>query len=279
MAGMVEVILGGEAVAAGIVTRHRLRSSYRLVYRGVYAADGGELTLRDRAIAAWLATRRKGVIAGVAASALHGAFWVDSTQPIEVAGVKCAPQDGLVSRTERIADDEVTLVSGLPVTTLARTAFDLARHLDRATALTRLDAMMWAQPFSVEDVGTLATRYPRAPGSGQLRELLGLVDGGAASPRESRSRLQLVDAGFPHPQTQVPVLVGAQPVTYLPIGWPEYRVGVDCGPNDTARQRMLEALGWLVTHADEDRPERWLPSVEAALASRGCFVERGRLAA
>lgn len=179
---MVEVILGGEAVAAGIVTRHRLRSSYRLVYRGVYAATGGELTLRDRSIAAWLATRRKGVIAGVAASALHGASWVDATQPIEVAGVTCAPQDGLVPRSERVAADEITVLLGLPVTTVTRTAFDVARHLDRASALARLDAMMWAQAFSLDEVGQLAKRYPRAPGSRQLGELLPLVDGGAASP-------------------------------------------------------------------------------------------------
>ena len=277
---MVEVILGGEAVAAGVVTRHLLRTSYRLVYRGVYAANGGELTLRDRAIAAWLATRRRGVIAGVAASALHGASWVDAAQPIEVAGVKCAPQNGLVPRTERIADDEVALVSGLPVTTVARTAFDVARHLDRPVALARLDAMMWVQPFSIDDVRELAKRYPRAPGSRQLRDLLPLVDGGAASPWQSRNRLALLDAGFPQPQTQIAVLVGAHPVAHLDIAWPEHRVAVECGPKDVARQRMLEALGWLVIRVDvDDRPEDWLPAVEAALASRGCFVEANYLAA
>lgn len=271
---MVEVILGGEAVAAGIVTRHRLRSSYRLVYRGVYAATGGELTLRDRSIAAWLATRRKGVIAGVAASALHGASWVDATQPIEVAGVTCAPQDGLVPRRERVAADEITVLLGLPVTTVTRTAFDVARHLDRASALARLDAMMWAQAFSLDEVGQLAKRYPRAPGSRQLGELLPLVDGGAASPWHSHTRLQLVDAGFPRPQTLVPILSGAQPVDYLDIGWPAYRVAVEYGPIDVARQRMLAALGWLVIRvAAEDERQDWLPAVEAALASRGCFVE------
>ena len=277
---MVEVILGGEAVAAGVVTRHLLRTSYRPVYRGVYAANGGELTLRDRAIAAWLATRRKGVIAGVAASGLHGASWVDAAQPIEVAGVKCAPQQGLLPRTERIADDEVTLVAGLPVTTLARTAFDVARHLDRPCALARLDAMMWAQPFSLDDVRELAKRYPRAPGSRQMRDLLPLVDGGAAAPGQSRIRLALLDAGFPRPQTQVAVLVGAQPVAYLDIAWPEHRVAVEYGPKDVARQRMLEALGWSVIRvAADDRPEDWLAAVESALASRGCFVEANYLAA
>lgn len=37
---------------------------------------------------------------------------------------------------------------------------------------------------------------------------------------------------------------------------------------------MLAALGWLVIRvAAEDERQDWLPAVEAALASRGCFVE------
>ncbi len=271
---MVEVILGGEAVAAGWVTRHALRTSYRKVFRGVYAATGGRLTLRDRAIAAWLATRRKGVIAGQTAAALHGASWVDVTAPIEVAGASCGPQEGLVLRTESVADDEITRIAGLPVTTRVRTAYDVGRHLGRGDALARLDALMWDRPFSVDDVAALGRRYPRAPGSRQLRELLPLVDGGAATPSQSRVRLTLIDAGCPRPQTQLPVLVGSQPVAYLDIGWPEYRVAVVCGAEDVARQRMLESLGWIVVWVgDGERPQSWLARVEAALACRGCFVE------
>ncbi|OBB48448.1 hypothetical protein [Mycobacterium sp. 852002-51961_SCH5331710] len=271
---MVRVILGGEAVAAGWITRHALRTSYRKVFRGVYAANDGELTLRGRAIAAWLATRRKGVIAGQTAAALHGASWVDVTQPIEVAGASCGPQEGLVLRTESIADDEITSLAGLPVTTRVRTAYDVGRHLDRGDALARLDALMWDRPFSVEDVADLARRYPRAPGSRQLRELLTLVDGGAATPSQSRVRLALIDAGCPRPQTQLPVLVGSQPVAYLDIGWPEYRVAVVCGAEDVAQQRMLESLGWIVVWVGEgERLQAWLARVEAALACRGYFVE------
>ena len=70
---MAEVILGGEAVRAGVVTRHELARWYAPLYRGVYARKDQQLSLRDRAVGAWLATGRKGVIAGVAAAALHGA--------------------------------------------------------------------------------------------------------------------------------------------------------------------------------------------------------------
>lgn len=142
---MGEVFLGGEALAAGRVTRHQLQRWYRTVYRGVYVPKGGEVSLRDRAVGAWLASGRRGVIAGVAASALHHASWVDNTHPIELVGVKCRPQPGLIPRLERTADDEVTTAFGLPVTTRLRTAFDLGRHLNRPEALARLDALMWTQ--------------------------------------------------------------------------------------------------------------------------------------
>ena len=276
-----EVILGGEAVAAGQVTRHELRRWYTNLFRGVYVRKDCDVSLRDRAIGAWLVTRRRGVVAGVAASALHGAPWVDPTVPIELVGAKCAPQDGLICRTERVADDEVTRIAGLPVTTRVRTAFDLGRHLDRPDALARLDALMWNQTFSIDAVLQLTERYPRARNTRQLRELLPLVDGGAESPRESRTRLCLHDNGFPLPETQIPVLVGSRPVAFLDMGWRDYMVAVEYDGDhhrknrnqyvkDIARLRMLEAMGWIVIRViAEDRPEEWLARVEAALISRG----------
>ena len=284
--GIGKVILGGEAVRAGVVTRHELRRDYTTLFRGVFIRKGTEVTLRDRAIGAWLATGRKGVIAGVAASALHGAPWVDPAQPIEVAGVKGRPQDGLVLRAERIAADEITRLSGLPVTTRVRSAFDLGRHLGRAESLARLDALMWNQRFSIDEVARLAHRRPRVGGLAQLRELLPLIDGGAASPRESRTRLWLHDSGFPRPETQIPVLSGSRPVAFLDMGWSQYGVAVEYDGDhhrkdrrqyvkDIERMRMLEAMDWIVIRViAEELPAAWLGRVEVALAARGCHLRR-----
>jgi hypothetical protein len=279
-----EVILGGEAVAAGVVTRHELRRDYKTLFRGVYARKDCDVSLRNRAIGAWLASRRNGVISGVAASSLLGAPWVDPTVPIELAGAKCSAQEGLIPRIERVGDDEITRIAGLPVTTRVRTAFDLGRHLDRPEALARLDALMWNQKFSIDAVLALADRYPRARGVRQLRELLPLVDGGADSPRESRIRLCLHDAGYALPETQIPVLSGTRPVAFLDMGWRDYMVAVEYDGDhhrknrnqyvkDIARLRMLEAMGWIVIRViAEDRPEDWLARVEAALISRGAGI-------
>lgn len=282
---MAEVFIGSEAMAAGRVTRHELNRWYRAVHHGVYAPKDVELSLRDRAIAAWLASRRKGVIAGVAASALHGAPYVDPTHPIELAGARIRAQDGMVPRVERLADNEITRIAGLPVTTRVRTAFDMGRHLDRVDALTRLDALMWNQRYSIDEAMGLADAHPRAHGVKQLRELLPLVDGGASSPTESRTRLLLIDAGFAPPETQIPVVRGVTPVAWLDMGWPEYQVAVEYDGDhhrknrrqyvkDIARLRMLEALGWIVIRViAEDKPQDVIARVEAALVSRGCLIE------
>lgn len=282
---MANVILGGEAVRAGVATRHELARDYTKLYRGVFVRKDVEITLRERAIGAWLATGRKGVVAGSAAAALHGAPWVDPTTPIEITGVKGRPQEGLVLRTERVAPDEATRRSGLPVTTRERTAFDLGRHLDRFGALARLDALMWDQHYDIADVLDLADRHPHARGVKQLRELLPLVDGGAASPRESMLRLWLLDCGFPRPETQIPVFDESRPVAFLDMGWSEYGVAVEYDGDhhrkdrqqyvkDIARLRMLQQLGWIVIRViAEDRPQDWLARAEKALASRGCHLE------
>lgn len=65
------VVIGSEASAAGRVTRHGLRTRYTRLFPDVYGP--ANLSVWDKARAAWLWSGRRGVVAGVAASALHHA--------------------------------------------------------------------------------------------------------------------------------------------------------------------------------------------------------------
>ena len=76
------VIIGSEALAAGMVTRNDLRRRYTRMFPDVYGPP--KPTIRERARGAWLWSGRRGVIAGVAASALHWAKYVDDDVPIEL---------------------------------------------------------------------------------------------------------------------------------------------------------------------------------------------------
>ncbi|MGV7257163.1 hypothetical protein PJI20_22630 [Mycobacterium kansasii] len=278
---MTAVFLGSEAVTSRKMTRHELQRWYRPVYPGVYAPQRHNLSLRDRTIGAWLWSGRRAVISGVAASALHGAQWIDDDVAIELVWSNTRPPRGLVARDEVLADDEITRVAGLPVTTLARTAYDLGRHLPRGQAVARLDALMRATPFSTEDVLLLATRYPGARGVRRLRAAVPLVDAGAASPRETWLRLLLIDAGFPTPSTQIPVQKDWRLIAMLDMGWEKYQVAAEYDgdqhrtdrrryAHDQRRLRTLAQLGWLVIRViAEDRSEEVIARVRHALLARG----------
>ena len=275
------VLIGSEAVAAGALTEHQLRRWHRPLLRDVYVPKWDAPSLDDRILAAWLWSRRRAVLAGVAASALHGAQWVDADRPIELVAPSARPQRGLVVRNETLDGDEITRLKQLPVTTVARTAFDLGRHLPRAAALARLDALMHATPFSREDVNVLAKRHRGARGLRRLRDVLPLVDGGAASPRETWLRLLFIDAGLPTPATQIPVYDDWQFVAMLDMGWEDYKVAAEYDGDqhrtdrrqfvkDINRLAKTQDLGWHVIRVvNEHRPDDVISRVYQALTRRG----------
>ena len=279
---MVEVFLGREALGDGL-SRHQLRRWYQPIFRGVYVPKRATPSLRDRAVGAWLSSNRTGVIAGVAASALHGAAWVDDTEPVEVLVDERRRQPGLIVRMDRFSNDEVMTVDGLPVTTPGRTAFDLGRYLRRSAAMAWLDALLRAAPFGAGDVELLMRRYGPVRGVRQLRELLPLVDAGAASPKESWLRLLLVDGGLPAPESQIPVLDGDSPIAFIDMGWRAIRLGVEYDGDqhrtdrrqyvkDLRRLPMLEKRGWeMIRVIAEDSPAQVLHRVMEAFTRRGGF--------
>ncbi|MCV7441418.1 hypothetical protein H7K33_04195 [Mycobacterium paraense] len=278
---MVGVLIGSEAVAGGVVTRHELRRWYEPIYPGVYAERGQQLSLRQRTEGAWLWSRRRAIVAGVAASALHGARWVDGNTPIELVWPNTRPPRGIVAREQSLADDEVARIAGLPVTTVVRTAYDMGRYLPRGQAIARLDALMRAKPFSAEGVLLLAERYPAARGVRRLRSVLRLVDGGAASPKETWLRLLLIGAGLPMPTTQIPVVEGYCALAMLDMGWPEFGVAAEYDGDqhrtdrrqfakDHWRLRKLGEMGWIVIRViAEDKPAEVVERARRALLARG----------
>jgi hypothetical protein len=150
----------------------------------------------------------------------------------------------------------------------------------------RIDALMNVSDAKVVDVEAVMRRHPRANGLRQLRETLALVDGGAESPYESRTRLLLMRNGFPPPETQIEVFDDkGYFVARIDMGWREYQVGVDFEgaqhwteprqfTKDIDRYARLPELGWkdvrLTSGIFHNSPQQFLRRVGDALTARGC---------
>jgi very-short-patch-repair endonuclease len=248
--------IGSEALAAGKLSRHALRTYYRAMMPNVYIDKRVQPSLQQRTASAWLWSRREAVIADLAASAFHGAKWVADNAAIELIWRNARAPVGVKTRDELLLDGETQQRGGMHVTTPERTAFDLARRPPLTQAVARLDALANATGFKVSDIVELAARHPHTRGLRQLEAALDLVDPGAQSPKETWLRLLLVNAGFPKPQTQIPVLgPDGYPRYFLDMGWKDIMLAVEYDGEqhrtsrpqfvkDVERLEYLNRVGW-----------------------------------
>ena len=197
--------IGSEAIKSGALSAYRLRSRCIAIHPDVYVPTGTDLSAQTRAHAAWLWSRRRGVIAGQSASALHGAKWVDSRTPAQLLYEHRRPPTGIRTWSDRVADDEIRLINEMRTTTPARTAFDLACRNPVGKAVAAIDALARATRLDVADAEAVAERYRGHRNIRRARKALQLVDSGAESPRETWLRLLLVGPGYPRPETQISV--------------------------------------------------------------------------
>uniref|UniRef100_A0A5Q5BDG4 Cullin, a subunit of E3 ubiquitin ligase n=3 Tax=Mycobacteriaceae TaxID=1762 RepID=A0A5Q5BDG4_MYCSS len=249
--------LGSGALAAGM-TRHALRTRYVAVHKDVYVAENTEMTAIVRARACWLRSRGHGVLAGFSASALHGSRWIDGRRPATVIGNNRRREPGVTVWADAIGDDEICLINGMRVTTPLRTAIDLARRYPVDKSVPAIDALARATRLSVTDLRQALDRYAGWKGIKQARTAIGLVDPGAESPKETWLRLLIVRAGFPRPETQLPVydeygmLIGE-----VDLGWRDHKIAAEYEGDHHRTNRVvfrkdirrIEALteqGWLV---------------------------------
>ncbi|MCV7175749.1 endonuclease domain-containing protein [Mycolicibacterium sphagni] len=250
--------VGSEALTSGALRSHQLRARYRAVFPDVYALNGAELTLHQRARAAWLWSHRNGVLMGLTAAGLHGMKWLDASEPAELVSANARPPKGIRTHDLCLKPGERMLLGDLPVTTPQRTAFDIGRRHPTRSTVARMDTLLRATGIGVADINAIAAQHPGARGLRQLEKVLALIDTGAQSPRETWLRLTLVDAGLPRPQTQIVVRCPDSFTTYyLDMGWEEMMVAVEYDGDhhrtdrwqyarDSRRREDLERLGWIV---------------------------------
>lgn len=269
-----------------MLTERELRRSCTRIYRNVYQRLGSGFTAKDRAVAAWLWSGRSAVVAGNSAAALLGAEWVDPRAPAELIADRKRPPPLIVVRNDALLTGEIKAIGGVPVTSPARTVFDLARQRGPQKAVIGIDALLRATGITVEEVQPLVLAHRGARGMKQLRRVLPLTDAGAESPQETRTRLVLVAGGLPRPQTQIVVRnEWGWVVARIDMGWERWRVGVEYDgeqhwtdprvrTKDIDRQAELERRGWRIIRVSagllRDRPDVIVERARHALLAAGC---------
>jgi very-short-patch-repair endonuclease len=277
--------LGTEALASGRLTRRTLSNRHTAIYRNVYVPRGTELTAATRAQAAWLWSGRTATAAGLSAAALLGSEWIDADVPAELHRSNGKPVKGIIIHRQALTGDEICVARGVPATTPARTAFDLGRRGGLEEAVVRLDALARATRVQPSEVRAAATRHPERRGVVQLRRAVELMDGGAESPQETRTRLVLINGGLPRPQTQIVVHNSLNyPFARIDMGYRDFRVGVEYDgeqhwtnprqrARDIDRHEELAALGWRIVRVSADmlrrRPHVILERTCTALRAAG----------
>ncbi|MFD4180105.1 endonuclease domain-containing protein [Rhodococcus sp. NPDC058514] len=284
-----EPFLGSTAVAAGAVTDRQLRKDYHRIHRDVYIAKGIALDAMLRARAAALWAGEDGILAGLSAAAAHGTKWIDPGARAELfrTGSRRSTR-GVLIHGDALGPDEICIAGGWIASTPARTGYDLGRRLPFVRAVEMLDALCNATDLKPEEIGTLAENHRGARGIVALRQVLDLVDGGAESPPETRTRLLLIDGGLPRPRTQVEVRdKGGRIVAHCDMGWKRWKVVVEYDGDhhwtdeeqrtwDIDRLELLGSLGWQVIRVSSAqlrlRPHTVVARARAKLQDAGAPV-------
>jgi hypothetical protein len=122
-----------------------------------------------------------------------------------------------------LADDDVIVIDGVAVTSLARTIVDLARSLPFEPAVVLADAALRRGAAKAE-LFDAVERAAHRRGNAGARRAVSFADGRSESVGESRSRVALYRAGLPTPTLQWEVF---SPTGLLlgrvDFGWPELR--------------------------------------------------------
>jgi very-short-patch-repair endonuclease len=161
-----------------------------------------------------------------------------------------------VLRRIALPADEVTIERGIPVTTPARTLFDLASVLGHDHLEAAFDEAEFRRLTSPTSLDDLLGRYPGRRGTRAIRSVLANHRRNGATVTRSlleRHLLALVDShGLPRPHIN---RVGDH--GELDATWPEHRLVVECDgfaahgtrsafEQDRARDRALQVAGWRV---------------------------------
>lgn len=276
------------AIGRGRLDAAMRSGGLRALWTGVVVEAGRWLDPWSRAAGALLLAGPTAVLTDVTAALVHGCR-SQSTADAHILvpyGLCLRSRSGLVVHHGGFFSDDVDEREGLRVLSLDRVVSDMLCTAKRPDALALADEALKLAGCDAElfrkAVGTRLESRQDPRGTVLAAGLIDLASPRADSPPESWLRMRLLDAGFPVPEVNWP-LVGLDGVERyrIDLAWPALRIaveydGVDAHDGrkaeDGARQADLERRGWIVVRVrKEDLADLYRVRTElrAAFARRG----------
>ncbi len=221
-AGQHEILSADQAATCGYDTHEIDRlcaaGEWTRVRRGLYHPSPPPLDPKRRMVldfaAALRAVEAKGAaIAHISAARAWGAKWLTepSNSDVWVAlDVPGTPRyyPGLRILPVGLPAEDLTAFEGLPITTPARTAVDLARHLPFEPAVVVIDSLRYAHQITDAQLAAVLERCHRWPFIRRARRAIEFSIMEAESVLESRFRIRFAQIGLAGSRWQVKVIDG-----------------------------------------------------------------------
>ncbi len=275
---------------SAIASRVRRGALLRL-YRGVYAVGYKPLTEEGRWMAAVLAAGPDAVLSHRSAGILWRIMPRRILVPEVTRGRTFGSVDGLVGHRIHLPADEITAEDGIPVTTAARTVFDLAaistpREVERAFHEVEVQRL-----WGAVSVPGLVERYPGHRGVATLKALMASKEPQGITRNDfEEAFVTVLDArGLPRPRFNGTISVRGRFFVGDAV-WDRQRLiaELDGGEvhktdrafhSDRKRDRTLLAAGWRTTritwHQLRDEPDDVVADLRQMLRMTGGDTARG----
>jgi len=256
--------------------------------RGVYRLAGAPVTPHQRLLGSVQFNGDGAVASHRAAAWLWGlpGFGVGVIEVSKPRGRSQRRQDGWVHGSLVLPDHHTTDRLAIPVTTPARTVFDLAGIVHPARAERALDAALASGLVRRGEVQVVFAELARRGrrGTATMRELLDARGEGYAAPNselEALGRAVFAAAGLPEPAVEVDLGDGEGWIGRVDLLFREYRLVVELDSAihhsalvdrraDTERTHRLRAAGWRVKRVSwwdlVERPDEIVAEVLALCA-------------
>jgi predicted transcriptional regulator of viral defense system len=165
---------------------------------------------------------------------------------------------GVRVHSAELPADHVTVMYGMPVTTVARTIIDLGRSLEFRAGVVAADSALRQRLVTTADLEKVLTECEQWSGVKRAVDVVAFADERAESVLESLARVVIRDCGLPPPELQVWV-GGAEAVGRVDFLWRQFRTVAEVDgrmkysdPSRAVRQlerdRQLRDAGYEVVH-------------------------------